>query len=164
MQIDNIGILRKGHKELCHCAADIADHDTGDEQGRHMVDGAGHHQDKSRGHHGAGKSCQNQCPGRSLPKPADQKDHNDRDTHLCTGGNAEHKGARDGVPEKCLQQETGKSQGASQNCSLQDPRHTDLPDNADLLCRALPPEQDLQNPCDRDLNAARIDIQNDHYQ
>ena len=29
---------------------------------------------------------------------------------------------------------------------------------------ALPPEQDLQNPCDRDLNAARIDIQNDHYQ
>ena len=164
MEIDDIGILRESHEKLRDGTADVTDHNTRDQKSRHMTHCARNHKYKGRGHHGAGKGRQDQSPRRGSPETPDEKDHDDGDTHLGAGGNTQDKGSRDGIAEEGLQKETGEGQSPSQNGRLQNARHTDLPDDADLICFPLPQKKDPENPSDRDADAARIDIQNDHCQ
>ena len=55
VQIDDVGILRKGHHDIGDGGADIADHHTADDQNAHVLHPPGHRQHKGHGSHGPRK-------------------------------------------------------------------------------------------------------------
>ena len=159
MKIDDICVFRECHEEFRHRAADIADHDAGNEKSRHMPDRPRDDQDKAGGQHGPRESGKDQRPRRDRSEFPEQQDHHDRDAHLRACGDAKHKGPRDRVPEERLQEETGERKAPAEHRREKDPRHTDLPDDADFVRFALPRQQDPQDPVRRDMDASRIDIE-----
>ena len=66
----------------------------------------------------------------TMPKAPMKEDHRQRNHHLGARGDAQHKGACDGIGKEGLQQEARKAQRAAQQRRHQDARKADLPDDA----------------------------------
>ena len=63
VEVDNVGVLGKGHHKIRNRRADIADHHAADHQQGHFFDPLRDQQDKAHGQHGTGKSRSNERQG-----------------------------------------------------------------------------------------------------
>ena len=113
MKVYDVGVVCEGDKKIGRRRADVADHHAADDKHAHPLDLLRDGEHKAHGTHRAHKGRRNQN-GRRRDKPARKKqNHDDRDAELRARGNAEHKGARDGVMEECLQKIAGDGQRAA---------------------------------------------------
>ena len=60
MQVDDVGILRKGHHNIGHSRADVPDHNTADDKDAHALYAAGYRQHKRHRRKRPGKGSKNQ--------------------------------------------------------------------------------------------------------
>ncbi len=107
MQVDDVGILGKGHHNIGDGGADVADHDAADDQNAHALHAARHGQHKQHGSHGSGKGSQNQGEGVGEQAAVQKHHHRQRHGQLGPAGNAHDERPGNGVGKKRLQQIPG---------------------------------------------------------
>ena len=104
MQVDDVGILCKGHYNIGDGGADIADHHAADDQNAHAVYPARHAEHKGHGSHRSSKGGQNQGERVGQQAVVQKYHHRQRNHQLGPTGNAHDKRPRNGVGKKGLQQ------------------------------------------------------------
>ena len=83
-----------------------------------------------------------------------RKSHN----QLGSGRNSQHKGSRDRVIKKGLQQKSGNRKCSAEDDNRKNPRKTDLPDNIIRSFISLMPEYDIQDLLHREVDTSGIYI------
>ena len=82
VEVDDIGVVRKRHREIRDSRADVADHHSADDQHAHLLRPSGQQQNEPHGQHGAHKRAGNQRHGPRRSSTAEQKDHQQRHRQL----------------------------------------------------------------------------------
>ena len=114
VQVDDVGVLCKGHHDVGDSGTDVADHHTADDQNAHALHPPGHRQHKGHGRHGTRKGSRDHG-GRAGQHPAVQKHHHGQGhRQLCAAGNAHDKGPGNGVCKKGLQKVSRCTEGCPQ--------------------------------------------------
>ena len=102
--------IRKSHTEVGNSTTDISNHDTNDQQHRHIGYLLRKQKNKDGNNQRPQERCQNQNHGTGTCQILGKEDHGYTHHQLCTAGNAQHEGACNGVAEERLQQKAGNRQ------------------------------------------------------
>ena len=106
MKVDYIRIIRKRHYKIRHSRADIADHDAADHQHGHIPHFSGDEKHETHGDQRADKGCEDHDRRTGRESFSKKKNHSQSYRKLCSGRNSQDKGARYGIVEKGLEQES----------------------------------------------------------